>query len=261
MPAGIDALKERGKDLVRELLDRRGYVIRTKLAPEYADFSPELHALVDEVTPYTQTPPERIAALANAVEYVIRAGVPGAFVECGVWRGGSMMVVAKMLRRLGVEDRELWLYDTYEGMTAPTEADVDYRGESQLELHRQYEAAGIESGTPPGTDLDSVRAAMTSTGYPTERVRFVKGPVEQTIPADAPQDIAILRLDTDWYESTRHELVELYPRLASRGVLIIDDYGHFAGSRRAVDEYFAQDPILLNRTDYGGRIAVKTATE
>jgi hypothetical protein len=74
-----------------------------------------------------------------------------------------------------------------------------------------------------------------------------------------PAALALLRLDTDWYESTRHELQNLYPMLSTRGVLMIDDYGHWAGSRRAVDEYFS-DPrrkILLNRVDYTGRIGIK----
>jgi hypothetical protein len=74
-----------------------------------------------------------------------------------------------------------------------------------------------------------------------------------------PEQIAVLRLDTDFYESTRHELRHLYPRLVHGGVLIIDDYGHWAGARKAVDEYIAEEGIrlLLNRIDYTGRIAIK----
>jgi O-methyltransferase len=101
---------------------------------------------------------------------------------------------------------------------------------------------------------------MYSTGYDMGRIHFVKGKVEDTIPNGAPSRIAILRLDTDWYESTRHELENLYPRLSPRGVLIIDDYGHWAGCRQAVDEYIHSNKIklLLNRVDYTGRVAVKT---
>jgi hypothetical protein len=92
-------------------------------------------------------------------------------------------------------------------------------------------------------------------------VRLVKGKVEDTVPKNAPEKIALLRLDTDWYESTRHELVHLFPRLLPGGVLIIDDYGHWQGARKAVDEYIAgnQVKILLNRVDYTGRIGVKIA--
>ena len=93
------------------------------------------------------------------------------------------------------------------------------------------------------------------------RVEFVQGRVENTLPAAAPPEIALLRLDTDWYESTRHELEHLYPRLVDGGVLIVDDYGYWQGARQAVDEYFGEtgEAILLNRIDDTGRIAVKRA--
>jgi O-methyltransferase len=257
----MERLKEQGKDVMRGLLDKSGYVIRRKVAPEYADFTPEMRALVERVTPYTQTPPERIAALTTAVDYVVRKQVRGDFVECGVWRGGSMMAVAVTLKSLGVSDRDLWLYDTYEGMTPPTEADVDFAGVSQYELDRATKAAKPAhhpgAGPQRGPNLESVQAAMASTGYPSERMHFVKGPVEETIPGTAPDAVALLRLDTDWYASTHHELVHLYPRLARGGVLVLDDYGHFQGARKAVDGYFADDPVLLNRIDYSARIAVK----
>jgi hypothetical protein len=108
-------------------------------------------------------------------------------------------------------------------------------------------------------DEASVRDTLVATGYAPERLHFVRGPVEETLPRHMPEGpLALLRLDTDWYESTRHELAHLYPRLVSGGILIIDDYGHFEGARRAVDEYFAQgEPILLTRIDYTGRLAVK----
>ena len=108
--------------------------------------------------------------------------------------------------------------------------------------------------------MDEVRMNVSSIGYPSSRLRFVKGRVEHTVPRDAPEQISVLRLDTDWYESTRHELIHLYPRISIGGVLIIDDYGHWEGARRAVDEYLSEQnaTILLNRIDSTGRIAVKT---
>jgi hypothetical protein len=104
-----------------------------------------------------------------------------------------------------------------------------------------------------------VRAALLSTGYPAERVHLVEGRVEDTLPAAAPDAIALLRLDTDWYAGTKHELETLYPRLSPGGVLILDDYGHYEGARRAVDEYFADagGRPLLSRIDYTGRVGVK----
>jgi len=107
--------------------------------------------------------------------------------------------------------------------------------------------------------LDRVRRNVLATGYPAERVHFIQGKVEDTLPANAPDRIALLRLDTDWYESTHHELTHLYPRLSPGGVLIIDDYGHWQGSRLAVDEFFAARAYtpLLGRMDYTGRMMVK----
>lgn len=101
---------------------------------------------------------------------------------------------------------------------------------------------------------------MKSTAYPMENVHLVKGKVEDTIPKILPSQIALLRLDTDWYESTRHELIHLYPNLVKNGVLIIDDYGHWRGSKQATDEYFdgfAPKPFL-QRVDYTGRLSIKT---
>jgi hypothetical protein len=91
---------------------------------------------------------------------------------------------------------------------------------------------------------------------------LIAGKVEETLPEHAPESIALLRLDTDWYESTRHELEHLFPRVVAGGVLLLDDYGHWKGSRKAVDEYFAAQGItmLLNRVDYTGRLGIVTDT-
>jgi len=104
--------------------------------------------------------------------------------------------------------------------------------------------------------LEEVKRNMEATGYPPAQISYIKGKVEDTLPAEAPAQIAVLRLDTDWYESTRHELVHLYPRLSPGGVLIIDDYGYWTGARKAVDEYF-RDSLFLGRIDDTGRIAIK----
>jgi hypothetical protein len=200
--------------------------------------------------------PERLLAVADAVRHVVRAGVPGDLVECGVWRGGCAMTMAFILRELGVTDRAIWLYDTFTGMTDAGPEDVSLRGEAAGDV-----LARLAADDPRrACSLVDVRRHMAATKWPAERTRFVEGPVEQTLPAQAPDTIAVLRLDTDWYASTRHELEHLYPRLARGGVLIVDDYGHWQGSRRAVDEYFAAHGIdmLLARTDYTGRMGIKT---
>jgi O-methyltransferase len=220
------------------------------------DFNQEDIEICRRVAPYTMTTPTRIYALMRAVDYVVDRNLQGAFLECGVWRGGSMMAAALTLLRRGVTDRELYLFDTFSGMTPPTEADVKPSGDRAADL------LATESGDSDVwaiATLDEVRKAFRAVAYPEERIHFVVGPVEKTLPENAPKEIALLRLDTDWYESTKHELVHLYPRLTRGGVLILDDYGYWQGARRAVDEYFAErdESLLLNRIDHTGRTALK----
>lgn len=221
------------------------------------DFSADDRALCEYVKPYTMTSPERILALRDAVRFVVARGLPGAFLECGVWRGGSMMVVARTLLELG-EERDLYLCDTFEGMTEPTAADETFAGAKATEVW-EARAPGAQMSEWCHAGREDVQANMARTGYPKERLHFVEGPVEETLPAGAPDQIALLRLDTDWYESTRHELEHLYPRLVPGGPLVIDDYGHWQGARRAVDEFLAQGgrPLYLHRIDYTGRILFK----
>jgi len=200
------------------------------------------------------TSPDRIYALIQAVRYVSANDIAGSIVECGVWKGGSMAAVARTLLQTQDVRPELYLFDTFEGMTEPTAKDVDYTGKKASQV--MQDVPGDRCDDAP---LEQVKEVLYGTGYPRERIYFVRGRVEETIPASAPDSISLLRLDTDWYDSTRHELVHLFPRLSKAGVIIIDDYGHWQGSRQACDEYFAQNriPILLNRIDYSGRIALK----
>jgi hypothetical protein len=202
----------------------------------------------------------RLEALVDAVRYTVQRNLPGAFAECGVWRGGSVMAMILTLQEARAADRHIYLYDTFEGMTEPTEHDTSpLEGPALEEWERSEGRPYSEMFAPEVFNEAGVRELLRSTGYPEHLLHFVAGPVEDTIPGTIPDDLALLRLDTDWYESTRHELRHLYPLLAPGGVLIIDDYGHWEGARRAVDEYFgeASPPLLLNRIDYTGRVAVK----
>jgi O-methyltransferase len=234
---------------------RAGYLIGTRIPAEYEE---ELAETIRRVRRYTLTTAPRTAALVDATSYVVRNGIPGAIVECGVWRGGSVMACALTLLRHGETDRDLCLFDTFTGMVEPSAADVPspYDGYSPQRKWRRLRASGRQWAGVPASE---VLANVESTGYPRERIHIVEGRVEETLPRHAPEEIALLRLDTDWYASTRHELEQLYPRLAPGGVLIIDDYGHYAGARRAVDEYFGSigEAPLLHRIDYTGRMATK----
>ena len=251
---------QRVRDVVKKIVRTVGYdIVRYDGANQYpADFTPFHNAIIQSVQPYTMTSPERLHALIEAVRYVVNSAIPGSVVECGVWKGGSMMAAALTLQELNQTDRHLYLFDTFEGMPRPLAVDTSFRGEHATDIFEAMKT-GDDSSEYCRARLEEVRVAVASTGYPLSRIHLVKGKVEATLTAAAPESIALLRLDTDWYESTRHELEHLFPRLSRGGVLIVDDYGHWAGCKKAVDEYFEKNHanLFLARIDYTGRIGIK----
>jgi O-methyltransferase len=241
-------------------------ILRTKDQPRldagrdrYPDLDHEFLAHLALCQHATLTSIERLYAIYKAIEYILRHNIPGDFAECGVWRGGSVMMMALALRQFGGPDRIIHCFDTFSGMTQPDANDT--------QSHSGISAEEVLAGAKRDEDdpfwaiapLDVVKRNMISTGYPPDLVRFHKGRVEETLPTAAPERLALLRLDTDWYASTKHELNCLYPRLSTGGVLIIDDYGYWRGARQATDEYLAETraKIMLNRIDFTGRIGVK----
>lgn len=254
-------MTQMAKNAIRRALLRRGWRIERRYP---IDFPPHVIEIIEEVAPHSgysvlaQPSPERYAALCSALDYVVEHDVPGSIVECGVYKGASMMAAALELRRLGREDRDLYLFDTFSGMPPPSEHDMTLNGVPAAEVWRKTATAGGDEQWGSAS-IDEVRRNMLKTGYDKSKMHFIAGRVEDTLPAFAPTEIALLRLDTDWYESTRHELVHLFPRLSVGGVLIIDDYGHWAGAREATDEFFRERGIriLLDRVDYTARTAVK----
>ncbi len=170
------------------------------------------------------------------------------------------MAMAKELRALGVNDRRIWLYDTFAGMTAPTSADIE--AGSGVTAREMLATTPVQDGDNVWcvAGRADVEANVRSTGYPFEQFTFVEGDVAQTLRQNAPEKISLLRLDTDWYESTKVELEVLYPRLSVGGVCILDDYGHWQGARKAVDEYFDKLGFrpYMHPIDYSGRVMIKT---
>jgi hypothetical protein len=201
---------------------------------------------------------ERLYNLIEAVRFVISNDIDGGLVECGVWRGGSMMLVAKSLIKLNVTDRELILFDTFSGMPAPTPED---RMNTGLDARQIFDKHATQGGGADwcAASLGEVQANMRSAGYPAARIRYVQGRVEDTLPQTAPEKISLLRLDTDFYSSTKHTMMHLFPRLSPGGVLIVDDYGTWQGCRLALDEYVQENHVrlFLIRVDNSCRIAVK----
>jgi hypothetical protein len=198
---------------------------------------------------------DKLFALIVATRYVVDHEIAGDVVECGVWRGGSIAAVARTLMARGDVGRELHLFDTFEGMPPPADRDRRHDGRPAAELLAAAPRGGVYWAA---AGFDDVRAGMDETGYPRERVHLHPGLVEETIPEHAPERIALLRLDTDWYESTRHELEHLYDRVPSGGVVLLDDYGYWQGAREAVDEFLERSGERLLLAPMGsGRLAVK----
>jgi hypothetical protein len=206
---------------------------------------------------YTMTSKERMYALYNLVRYVINQNIDGDFVECGIWKGGSCMLIAHTLLKMGVTNRHIYLYDTFKGMTIPTKYDKLVSNDKVYAKDKWHKNIKDDGNEWCYVSLDEVQKNMKSTEYPVENIHYIKGDVQQTIPKHSSTSISLLRLDTDWYESTKHELEQLYPLISIHGVLIVDDYGHWAGSKKAVDEYFNEKNVLFNRIDYCGISHIK----
>ncbi len=184
---------------------------------------------------YTMTNPERCRSLWDLSRRALRSGTPGCFVECGVWKGGSAAIMGLALQRWGASTN-LHLFDSFQGLPEPTEEDGV--------AARQY-SGGRNSGSLVSIHqckegLEPVRDYLLSRlKLPAERTHFHPGWFQHTIPQIAPTlgPIALLRLDGDWYESTRICLEHLYPLLSPGGIVILDDYNFWEGCRRATDEY------------------------
>jgi O-methyltransferase len=234
-----------------------GVVNSKQIYPPDIAVETEFIQIYEKCKLYTMTSLERMFSLYKAVEYVVKNKIPGDLVECGVWRGGSSMLMALTLIKMEEEKRKIYLYDTYSGMTEPGEFDIRFDGQA---AKKEWLAnVGKDKNRWCYASIDEVKMNLLSVGYPEEKLIFVQGDIRKSLPKVMPQEIAILRLDTDWYELTYHELCHLFPRLLTRGVIIVDDYGFWKGARKAVERYFKENNIniLLGRVDYTGRIGVR----
>ena len=247
-------LTKHAKAMIFQAAYRLGFTIKRNTDPHYLELDLAYAAIIQKIRPYTMTTIERMGALVDAVRHIGKAQIPGCIVECGVWRGGSMMAVALTLLETG-DIRDLFLFDTFEGMTPPTEVDVDNRGVPAEARFR--EAIAFDHVDWCYANIEDVRQNLLSTGYPEDRLHFVKGDVLETIPHSQVGEIALLRLDTDWYESTMHELTHFYPILVEGGILIIDDYGYWQGCQKAVDEYFGPKGPFMCALDSEAKLVVK----
>lgn len=251
------------KKILKKVLKAFGFSISRlpketkKKSPYPYDFSKKDIFVLKRIHDFTMTSLTNRKVLLNSVRYLVKEKIKGCLVECGVWRGGSSMAMAYALIQEGDKHRNLYLYDTFCGMTPPTKDDksVDnVLAQTLLKKDKTKQKIWCISS------LDEVKKNLKSTKYPYDKIHFIEGPVEKTLKKEIPKEpIALLRLDTDWYKSTKQELEKLYPLIVSGGVLIIDDYGCWSGSRKATDEFFkkTKNKVFLHRIDETARIYIK----
>ena len=224
---------------------------------------------IDESGALTMVTPERLWAAINAVKYVVENNIQGEIVECGVWRGGCSLAMAYMLSKLG-SNKKVYLYDTYSGMTQPGIYDSKFPKEGKIirfanNASEKYNLLQREDYNEwCYASLDDVKSNFEKASLMDYAI-FIKGDVKETLsnPSNLPKNgISLLRLDTDFYDSTKIELQALYPILSVKGVCLLDDYGTWKGVKKAVDEYFDQ-PSFINKKpfmsvlDQGGRSLIK----
>ena len=246
------------KKSIYKLLSLFGYKITKKFHKDnIMDEDKNFLKVYNLCKDYTMTSKKRMYALYKAVLFVIDSKIPGDFVECGVYRGGSVMLIAYTLLELNVTNRKVYLYDTFKGMPQPLKNDYKISNKKISSMNEWNKGRKESYNEWCYSPLTEVKNNLNKTKYPEKNLVFVEGKVEETIPKKSPSKTALLRLDTDFYESTKHELVHLFPRLSEKGVLIIDDYGCWAGVKKVVDEYFHNKPILFHRIDNTGIIGMK----
>ncbi len=205
---------------------------------------------------------ERFLSLYQAVRYIYRNKIEGDFVECGVFMGGSAMMIANTMREIDEKNyfkKKVWLYDTFDGMPDADENDVNIDNQIASDFLKNSTKKENSKDIWAYSSLDYVKKNLKKTKLEDENIIIVKGLVEETLEKNKPSKISLLRLDTDFYQSTKIELDMLYPNLVVGGVIIIDDYGHWKGCKKAVDEYFNnKNNFFLQQIDYSGIIGIKT---
>jgi O-methyltransferase len=205
--------------------------------------------LIEKIKPYTKSDVPRLMSMLDALKLIDQKEIPGDVVEVGVWRGGNIM-----LARLLSPQRRCWLYDTFDGMTVPSEFDVKRSGDKAIDRYNLKRAGGTKWDA---VSLEEVKNGFRQNKIDPLQLNFIVGPVELTAPLLRPQTIALLRLDVDWYAPTKVALEQLYPKLSAGGILIVDDYGHWMGCAKAVDEYFEDSAPPFEDVDYSCRIFFK----
>lgn len=197
----------------------------------------------------TQLNTDRILCNINAIEYIINNNILGDIVEIGVWRGGSMLSMLKSLELLNITNRSIHLYDTFNGMTETTDLDTIHGVHAKDFSLMHYGTNDVSEMCR--ISLDEVKNNINiHSNYPSHLIHYHVGDITQT--QFFPDSISVLRLDTDWYESTKFELENFYDKVSSGGIIIIDDYGCWYGCQKATNDFIQTRGLniqFINATD------------
>ena len=259
-------MKKIVKRSIVNLLSVLGYTIQPKLS-KYHDIAVELDDVEIELikyvldSGYTMTSVSRLVNTVKSCRYVVENKIPGDFVECGVWRGGNLIIFQKLIEKYNLK-KKIYAFDTFEGMSNPEEIDKTFDGKSSIELLEKLNKRNIDRDNNiliADCSLEKVKENFKKFSSQ-ENLICIKGKVEETLEKkdNLPDKISILRLDTDWYSSTKKELETLFPLLEKNGILIIDDYGYWQGAKKAVDEYFKDKKVVMFKIDFTGRLIIKS---
>ena len=245
------------KNLINKIADQMGYSIINN-NQKIAELSKKDNDYIDLVSKFSMTPKIRIYNLLQALRHLKIKKIDGDYVECGVWRGGNVLLFKKFLENEDFSQRNIYAFDTFEGMTNPDENDFEINTNiSATKLLKNDKKK--ETNVWGVCSLENVKKNISKYVNNLENIYFVKGPVEITLneAKNIPEKISLLRLDTDWYQSTKKELEVLYEKVSSGGVIIIDDYGHWGGSKKAVDNFFSDKYVWMHYVDYACRLIIK----
>tara|TARA_B110000503_G_scaffold122058_1_gene186256 strand:- start:1803 stop:2561 length:759 start_codon:yes stop_codon:yes gene_type:complete len=245
------------KNIIIKLSSYFGYSLINE-NQKIIELTPDEKKLINLVKSYTMTPQIRIYSLIKALKHINQKKILGDYVECGVWKGGNIILFKKIMELSNDYSRKIFAYDTFEGMTEPDENDFDISKNLNAKFlmnkdkNKKTNIWGVCS-------LENVKDNIQTNAKNIDNIKFIKGPVEQTLAVqiNLPEKISLLRLDTDWYSSTKKELEILYKKVSPGGIIIIDDYGHWGGSKKAVDEFFSNKYVWMHYIDYACRLIIK----
>ncbi|MDA7715289.1 TylF/MycF family methyltransferase [Pelagibacteraceae bacterium] len=211
---------------------------------------------------YSMTGFERMFFLIKALKQIKIDKIEGDFVECGVWRGGNLILFQKIIEELNLKNRKIFAYDTFSGMSQPGYYDLNVKNEKAKIILDSLKKKRVDPNKNiilAKCNLGEVKRNFEVNTKKNDNLRCIKGDVGKTlkIKKNLPKKISLLRLDTDWYQSTKTELEVLFPLLSKNGILIIDDYGYWKGSKKAVDEYFKNKKVNLFKVDFTARYLFK----